>query len=1071
LGATRGRTFTTTVGRNLVTGVTQPAANGSPAASKSYVYDANGNMAKVVDLNGNVTCAVYDLTRNLQTGRVEGMAPGSTCPANISTYVPTAGTIQRKILTQYHSIWHLPIERAEPLRITTWVYNGDGGVYCAPTTAKVGANPIGVLCSMTIQPTTDATGGAGFGATSNGSSRSWSYTYNGFGQVLTAVGPRKNGFSDVTTYTYYTCTTGAQCGQVDTVKNQVGHVTTYSNYTAHGQPQTITDPNGVVTTLKYDTRLRLTYKQVGAETTQYSYYPTGLLNLVTLPDGSTVQSFYDAAHRLYKTADGLGNYIVYTLDAMGNRTADNVYDFSGTRHRTHTRVFNALSELYQDINSANTAAVTTTFGYDGNGNVLSMEAPLSRNTAKLYDALNRVSQITDPMSGVTKPSYDGLNNPAGVIDPRTLTTSYNYDGFGEITQLVSPDTGTTTYLYDSGGNIKTVTDARSAAANYSFDDANRLIKLAYSDQTINYTYDSGTNGIDRLTGASDANHSMSWAYDANGRVTGKGQTVASITKSVGYSYTNGDLISLVTPSGQTITYGYTNHRITSIMVGSTSLLSGVTYDPFGPATGWTWGNGTTTSKTFDMDGNPSQIVTAGVTNIYSVDDASRITKLTDGGLSSNTWSFTAYDLLDRIKTASSSAKSRGYTYDANGNVQSISGTSASTETVSTTNNQLSSTTGAIARTYSYDLAGNASFTGEQFTFNQRGRMSVAVSSAGTTNYVYNAVGQLIEKSGNGGTTLLVYDEAGHTLGEYTSTGALIQETVWMGDTPVATIQPSGSSVVAYYVHTDHLGTPRKVTRPSDNGLMWRYDPDTYGASRTAANGNPAGLGTFVYNLRFPGQYFLAESGLSYNHFRTYDPAVARYVESDPIGLRGGSYSPYAYAGGNPISLADPLGLSQTAQNPTPPAPPKPLATVNPDTLMSAMAMVVAMVSAWEDSGSHPSITDEGPIEFDLAALALSKTASGNARFIANSAGDVLDSDAALYRVFGDEASGTGQWWSTVDPATVPNYRTSAGLFPGNSGRFVAEGQLTDTSGLPEVIVPNAGKQICFRCVMGANPPF
>ena len=78
---------------------------------------------------------------------------------------------------------------------------------------------------------------------------------------------------------------------------------------------------------------------------------------------------------------------------------------------------------------------------------------------------------------------------------------------------------------------------------------------------------------------------MSWAYDALGRVTGKAQVVGSVTKSVGYGYTNGDLTTLVTPSGQTITYGYTNHQITSVKVGSTTLLSGVTYDPFGPATG------------------------------------------------------------------------------------------------------------------------------------------------------------------------------------------------------------------------------------------------------------------------------------------------------------------------------------------------------------------------------------------------------------------------------------------------------------------------------------------------------
>jgi len=67
-------------------------------------------------------------------------------------------------------------------------------------------------------------------------------------------------------------------------------------------------------------------------------------------------------------------------------------------------------------------------------------------------------------------------------------------------------------------------------------------------------------------------------------------------------------------------------------------------------------------------------------------------------------------------------------------------------------------------------------------------------------------------------------------------------------------------------------------------------------------------GTFVYNLRFPDQYYMAETGLSQNVFRDFDPAAGRYVESDPIGLKGGSYSTYTYVAGNPISRTDRSGL-------------------------------------------------------------------------------------------------------------------------------------------------------------------
>jgi RHS repeat-associated protein len=61
------------------------------------------------------------------------------------------------------------------------------------------------------------------------------------------------------------------------------------------------------------------------------------------------------------------------------------------------------------------------------------------------------------------------------------------------------------------------------------------------------------------------------------------------------------------------------------------------------------------------------------------------------------------------------------------------------------------------------------------------------------------------------------------------------------------------------------------------------------------------------NLRFPGQYYDTESGLNYNMMRDYDPTLGRYIQSDPIGLRGGN-NLYAYAGSTPLKFIDMYGL-------------------------------------------------------------------------------------------------------------------------------------------------------------------
>jgi RHS repeat-associated protein len=851
-------------------------------AAKTVTYDGNANVSTSKDFNNSQTNYSYDLTRNLETSRTEAFGTSKA----------------RTITTAWHSTLRLPTSITEPNRTTAFTYDSNGNVLTRTVT------------DTSVTPNV---------------SRTWTYTYNTYGQVLTEDGPRTD-VSDVTSYTYYSCTAGSQCGQLNTITNALSHATTYNSYNVHGQPTQITDANGLITSLGYDTRQRMADRCVGGalpacsggELTHFDYWATGLLKKVTNPDGSFVQYIYDAAHRLTEVKDGANNKIVYTLDNAGNRTAENTYDPSLNLRRTHSRVFNTLNQLWKDVNAAGTSNVTTVFGYDSNGNQTTINAPLSRNSTSLYDELNRLIQITDPNSGVTLFGYDANDNLNSIADPRSLVTSYTYTGFGDVKTQTSPDTGLTTHTYDSGGNLASSTDARGAVSAYTYDAMNRVTSAEFTlggttDQTVTYSYDGGTNQKGLLTQASDANHTLAWSYDAQGRVTGKGQTVGSITRSIGYGYNGqGQLASIVLPSGKTIQYGYnSNNQVTSVtLLGSpnTTILSGVTYDPFGPVTGWTWGNGTaSTSRTFDTDGKITDITSAGQRS-FSYDDAFRITATYDIVDANKSWTL-GYDILDRLNSATKSGTTIGFTYDANGNRLSQTGTSASAYTVSGTSNKLASTTGSLVRIYTYDAVGNTLTSGDTVhSYNNANRMKTGRLIGGSdTNYIYNALGQRVKKSGGAIATPIyfMYDEAKHLIGEYDSSGNLIQETVWFGDVPVATLRPNGANVDVFYVHTDQLNTPRKVTRPSDNQLRWRWDPTPFGEG--IPDENPATLGAFRFDLRFPGQFYDLETNLNYNYFRDYDPALGRYVESDPIGLDGG-LNTYRYAGSAPSWRFDPYGL-------------------------------------------------------------------------------------------------------------------------------------------------------------------
>ena len=129
----------------------------------------------------------------------------------------------------------------------------------------------------------------------------------------------------------------------------------------------------------------------------------------------------------------------------------------------------------------------------------------------------------------------------------------------------------------------------------------------------------------------------------------------------------------------------------------------------------------------------------------------------------------------------------------------------------------------------------------------------------------------------------------HPLAEYDSAGNAIREYVWLDGMPVAMFTPdpaaganaASSAPLVYYIHADHLNTPR-VLVDKNNAMRWRWLGEPFGT--TAPETSPQGLPSLTFNLRHPGQFYDVESGMFYNLNRDYVPGAGRYTQSDPIGL-------------------------------------------------------------------------------------------------------------------------------------------------------------------------------------------
>ncbi|HGM5027560.1 TPA: RHS repeat domain-containing protein, partial [Pseudomonas aeruginosa] len=533
------------------------------------------------------------------------------------------------------------------------------------------------------------------------------------------------------------------------------------------------------------------------------------------------------------------------------------------------------------------------------------------------------------------------DNLTEVKDPRGVTTRYEYDGLGNLTRLVSPDSGTTTFEHDAAGNVIRRTDARGAVTEYRYDALNRLIERhSPSDPSLDvqYRYDltaDGNKGIGRLGAIEGARDSLVYRYDERGNLVEQVRSIRldqqTLLDRVTYRYDAANqLLEIGYPSGLAI--GYTRNaggQVASVTlaVGDKApnpLVGQIAYLPFGPLQRLTWGNGIALSREYDQDYQLLRQKVGPWQSDYQHD--------ANGNIQQHRHSLWGtldyqYDPLDRLTEERGVQGGRSYAYDAVGNRTQRSDNPASGGTASSQDYQYAPDSNRLtaigAQAVTSDAAGNLTQdrAARKLAYDAQGRLqSVSLDGQQVAEYRYNALGQRIVKLTPESVTTYLYGPDGQLLGEAEHDGSgrklRAQYYLWLDSLPLATIdadydaQGKVGNPTLLYLHGDHLDTPRLATDASGQ-IAWQWQSDAFG------RGEALSQGSTQVNLRFPGQYYDAESGLHYNYFRDYDPETGRYVESDPIGL-GGGLNTYGYVEANPVLRTDPLGLMQDIGCITPP---------------------------------------------------------------------------------------------------------------------------------------------------------
>lgn len=479
-------------------------------------------------------------------------------------------------------------------------------------------------------------------------------------------------------------------------------------------------------TLEYDAVGNVTKKTdtAGRDTT-YLYDAANRLTKITDPASQAMQFEYNARSQNTKVIDALSQQYVFGYDALGRVTQATrgglsmsyVYDAVGN-HTQRTDYNGAVTNYtFDDLNRLTNIAypdtTSATYGYDALSRLTSA-ANQNGTVSFTYDSRNRITSTTDVWGQTIGYGYDANGNRISVTVGGNVYASYQYDVVNRLTNLADSASQNFVYNYDVVNRLTSRGAPSGVTTSFSYDGLDRLSQLTHTKAPATLsTNQYGYNTANKIASWLDSSGTRSFSYDSNDRLT----SVSAPGGNESYGY---DAVGNRTSSHLSATYGYQALN----KLASTASAS-YTYDNNGNLLSKTDGSGTRTSS-WESENRLKQVTLPGglIVN-YKYDALGRRIQRTTSAGADERFVYDGQDVLfDLDSTLAVTTSYLNGPGTDNHLRQTNTNTGVSyflTDHLGTTS-ALTDSAGAVVETSNYDSFGNnAGSTRTRYTYTGRER--------------------------------------------------------------------------------------------------------------------------------------------------------------------------------------------------------------------------------------------------------------------------------------------------------------------------------------------------------------